>query len=384
MITLITAVPGSGKTLYTLKTLSELAKREDRQVYYYGIKLTDLGKKLLGWIELEDPLKWFELPPQAIVVIDEFQKVFPKRPNGSPVPKYMSEFETHRHLGIDVWLITQGTKLFDTHLKDLIGKHIHLLRIFGAKAAQVLKWDGCQQNPNSKSVKADCLDSSKFIYPKEVFKWYVSAEAHTHKLQIPRKFWALMIFLVLSIAAVYLSFHFVGKLGKTDSDKMASAGASAPVGQVQGGAQPKHIKTAAEYAADRVPRIDGVPESEPRYDELAVPKTFPRIVACIASTKKCGCFTQQGTPVDIPEFKCRQHVERPQFDPYQEPDLPRRVQDDRQQPRAVVPETERPRQQPSQGLAMDDANPQENRFDQLRHPGLALKRSAGASASSAK
>jgi hypothetical protein len=81
---------------------------------------------------------------------------------------------------------------------------------------------------------------------------------------------------------------FVGKLGKTDSDKMASAGASAPAGQVQGGSQPNTSKRLLS-AAERVPRIDGVPESEPRYDDLAVPKTFPRIVACIASTKKCGC-----------------------------------------------------------------------------------------------
>jgi hypothetical protein len=62
-----------------------------------------LGKQLLGWIELEDPLKWYELPPQAIVVIDEFQKVFPKRPNGSPVPKYMSSLKR-----IVTWALTFG------------------------------------------------------------------------------------------------------------------------------------------------------------------------------------------------------------------------------------------------------------------------------------
>lgn len=317
MITLITAVPGSGKTLYTLKTLAEIAKREDRQVYYYGIKLTDYGKEHLGWVELEDPHKWYELPAMAIVVIDEFQKVFPKRPNGAQVPKYISEFETHRHLGLDVYLITQGTKLFDTHLKDLIGKHIHLLRIFGAHAAQVLKWDGCQQSPNSRAVKADCLDKSKFIYPKEVFKWYVSAEAHTHKIQIPKKIWAFLFFLVLAVVSIYFSIKLVGTLGKKDADSLGTkVSASQPATAQSTPAQPKRALTVAEYAAARVPRMTGAPESEPRFDDLATPKTFPRIVACISSAKRCACYSQQGTQVDLPDFMCRERVARSQFDPY--------------------------------------------------------------------
>lgn len=319
MITLITATPGSGKTLYTLKTLAEIAKREDRQVYYYGIKLTDYGKEHLGWVELEDPHKWYELPKLAIIVIDEFQKVFPKRPNGAQVPKYMSEFETHRHLGVDVYLITQGTKLFDTHLKDLIGKHIHLLRIFGAHAAQVLKWDGCQQSPNSRTVKADCLDKSKFIYPKEVFKWYVSAEAHTHKIQIPKKIWAFLFFLIVAVVAIYFSIKLVGNLGKKDADSLGAKSAAAqPASNAPGGqsAQPKRALTVAEYAAARVPRMTGAPESEPRFDDLATPKTFPRIVACISNAKKCACYSQQGTQVDLPDFMCRERIARSQFDPY--------------------------------------------------------------------
>ncbi|WP_440029717.1 zonular occludens toxin domain-containing protein [Chromobacterium amazonense] len=366
MITLITAVPGSGKTLYTLKTLHELATREDRQVYYHNIPLTEKGKQVLGWIELEDPTKWYELPPLAIIVMDEFQKVFVKRPNGSPVPKHVSEFETHRHKGLDIFLITQGTKLFDPHIKDLIGRHVHLIRVFGAQMAQVLRWDGFQADPNSRRSKDECLDRHKFIYPKEVFSWYKSAEAHTHKFKLPKRIWMMLAMFIAAAAALYFSVHFIGGMSKTNpantSAGMVPSQFAAPsAGQ---GGQTSQTKasplTAAEYAAQRVPRIQGSPESEPRYDAIATPKTFPRVAACLATASRCQCYTQQGTPVDMPVDMCRERVAKSQFDPYIEE---RRERED-------LREVSRdPAKQSASGptyFVMGNKEPRENRFDALR------------------
>ncbi|MTD33907.1 zonular occludens toxin domain-containing protein [Paludibacterium denitrificans] len=106
-LNLLTARPGSGKTLWIIKNVNDLAERENCQVYYYGIDLTEYGKeRLKNWVELDDPHKWFELPAQSIVVIDEFQKIFPKRPNGSKIPDYIQHFDTHRHYGLRLFLIT--------------------------------------------------------------------------------------------------------------------------------------------------------------------------------------------------------------------------------------------------------------------------------------
>jgi len=48
MITLITGLPGNGKTLYTISFVKALAEKENRPVFYSGI--TDLA---LDWTEIE-------------------------------------------------------------------------------------------------------------------------------------------------------------------------------------------------------------------------------------------------------------------------------------------------------------------------------------------
>ncbi|PXX51200.1 zonular occludens toxin domain-containing protein [Aquitalea magnusonii] len=401
MIYLITATPGSGKTLFTLQWLKEKADNENRQVYYSGIPLSDKGKELLGWIELEDPEKWFELPAEAIVVIDECQRIFGVRRSGGVVPKHVSMFETHRHLGIDVVLITQHPSLMDAHIRKLVGTHRHLVRQFGAQRSTLLTWqEGCQENPNSRSATKSCLDNKVFVFPKEVYSWYKSAEAHTHKFQMPKKLKQLLILAVFVLFALgFLGWKLYQMFWVTPHQMQAQLAPGAPNPQQSGAGSPlqggavsaggKPPKTILMAIQERIPRIPEAPETAPRYDDLAVPRTFPRIVACIASTKKCGCFTQQGTPVDLPLDKCKARVERSEFDPYVDEQQGRR--DDRYaEPRNVVPETQQPRQTPLQGrqspvnsqfAVMGDSDPQGNRFDDLRqHPGLTMKRRAASAA----
>ena len=55
MLTIITGLPGHGKTLYALSMVPEEYK--DREIYYHGID--DLK---LPWIYLDDPTKWHQLP----------------------------------------------------------------------------------------------------------------------------------------------------------------------------------------------------------------------------------------------------------------------------------------------------------------------------------
>ncbi len=69
MITLITGLPGTGKTTYAVSSLSKV---KDRVVCFSGIPLTDEGKAL-GWLEVE---KWTDAPEGALIVIDEAQRLF--------------------------------------------------------------------------------------------------------------------------------------------------------------------------------------------------------------------------------------------------------------------------------------------------------------------
>lgn len=339
MITLITAVPGSGKTLYTLKTVKEYSERKDedypagRKVYYFNIPLTEKGEETLDWEKLAEPHKWFELPYGAIIVIDECQEVFPVRKAGSHVPKYVELFTKHRHYGFDIFLITQNGKLLDSYIREVVGRHTHLNRIFGAQAAQIYNWDKYCESVRSNSVLNQCADTHKFMYPKEVYGWYKSSQLHTHKLKLPRKFWIMLACLVVALIALISSIYILTHLGDDSvprqtvqsSDMPSTQAAIPPSGSVE-----KRSVTPEEYINQRRVRVSGAPQSAPIYDELTKPRTFPRLSACVQMGSECKCYTQQGTEIKgIPPRSCGQYVAHGWFDDWQEDHLNRQLLADR-------------------------------------------------------
>ncbi len=326
MIYLITAVPGSGKSLYTLDWLRKKSDAECRQVYYHNIPLSEEGKNILQWIELPDPREWFKLPAGAIIVIDECQYPFPVRKSGNDAPEYISKFATHRHLGLDVVLITQHPSLMDSFIRRLVGTHVHLVRQFGAERSTVLTWqEGVQENPNSKSAQKSCLDRKTFVFPKQVYRWYKSAEVHTHKFQMPRALKKMIFMLILAFFAIgfllYYMYHSMYLKPKEEIDSRAHA-SSQPAQSVLNpapSANGKIVKTSATFLNDRQPRVQGMPDSAPAYDDLTTPKTFPKVTACIATKTRCSCFTQQATPIEMEDYRCRYYVDKGWFDPYIDP-----------------------------------------------------------------
>ncbi|WP_065202263.1 zonular occludens toxin domain-containing protein [Chromobacterium subtsugae] len=333
MIYLVTAVPGSGKSLYTLDWLRKKSDNESRQVYYNNIPLSKTGLDLLQWIEFPDPTKWMHLPPGAIFVMDECQFSFPVRKSGKDTPEHIEKFSTHRHLGIDIVLITQHPGLLDSFIRRLVGTHIHLVRQFGAERSTVLTWqEGCQENPNSKSAQKACLDRRTFVFPKEVYSWYKSAEAHTHKFQMPLRLkqmimWLIAVVFLIAASVWYLYHNMIAKPREEAERLQNKTNASQPVSQTpspqqsqnagQGGnSNQRIIKTAQTFLQDRQPRVDGIPESAPAYDELTTPKTFPKVTACVASNSKCSCYNQQGGLIQMDDYRCRYYVDKGWFDPY--------------------------------------------------------------------
>jgi len=72
VITLLTGIPGAGKTLLSV---TELAKEyEGRDIYYYNIP-----ELKLPWSHLDDPSNWQELPQNSVIFIHEAHEVCPLR-----------------------------------------------------------------------------------------------------------------------------------------------------------------------------------------------------------------------------------------------------------------------------------------------------------------
>lgn len=187
MITLITGLPGSGKSLFAVRELVKNSKSEDIRPAFADIDGLDYDR--LRAFPLEDATAWHELPDGSIIVMDECQRVFPPRSNGSKVPPHVSMLETHRHHGHDLYLITQAPRLLDYHVRSLVGRHIHITRPFGTTRPRVYTYDGVNDKPEPERKPVP----SKQKLERELFGYYHSATEHTHKSRLPGKVWAAML-----------------------------------------------------------------------------------------------------------------------------------------------------------------------------------------------
>ena len=206
MIYLITATPGSGKTLWAV---NEIFKRVNEPEPWNIFSNID-GLKL----DSAQPLKesFSDYPPRSLVVIDEAQKIkhfnkIYKHPVKNEMHPEVAFLETHRHADhLDIIYISQAPRRLHADVLDMVGMHYHLHRPMGMKLATWWLWRTAQINPNTKSVKADAEDSGTFTYPKNLFGMYKSSEGggDSHgKIKIPMKIinavW--MLCLVIGVTA---------------------------------------------------------------------------------------------------------------------------------------------------------------------------------------
>jgi zona occludens toxin len=305
MITLITGLPGASKTLYTLSVVDAIAKAENRPVFYSGI--SDLT--LEGWNEIEAD-KWFECPPKSLVVIDECQRVFRPRTNGTVPPPHVSELETHRHKGIDLFMVTQHPMLADTALRRLSGRHFHIVRQFGMQRSTVHEW------PSVKDIcdkPAGRVDSIKHLWSfnKSMFDKYKSAEVHTVKRSIPMRVKLLLCIPILLAGLAYVIYRSMeAKIHPKDPVTGAVvAGQSVPGVVGKSGSYKNALDDAKQYLYEQTPRIASLPHTAPRYDEVTKPVTAPIPSACMSSRTGCTCFSQQGTRMQVDQALCTKIVQ---------------------------------------------------------------------------
>lgn len=324
-LSVVTGKPGHGKTLYAVTIIEKKAKAENRTVYYNGIP--DLK---LDWELLEDATNWHvpeHVPDGAIIVIDEAQRTFPPRSTGSRVPAHVQPFDTHRHRGLDIYLITQDPMLIDSFARNLAGEHIHVLRPFGTQQAKIYRWEHVV-DPDSRSEKTAAVDTSFFRYPKESFELYKSATVHTVKRSIP---WKLAVGVPLLVTALVVSLIVAYKVLTTDDKKTDSKGSSGKIVSSDSANDSTKPMTSSEYQMIRVSRVPGHPESAPIYDEIAKPTVLPIMAGCVQSADSCTCYTQQGTKIyDAPLDTCAHFVRDGSFVAYDDKTLG--VPDRRQAP----------------------------------------------------
>lgn len=331
MINLITGLPGNGKTLFTISYVKQLAEKDNRPVFYSGIK--DLN--IPSWQEI-DAEKWFDAPPRAIVVIDECQRVFRPRTISKDTPPYVSELETHRHGGIDLFLITQHPMLADSAIRRLTNNHRHVIRTFGTERATIHEWGSVKDNCDKSSARKDSI-KHMWKFDKSAYSLYKSAEVHTVKRSIPTRIYFLLLAPLLIAAAVFYMYRFVKSKSEPVVEPVAvvSANGSNPVSSGSGAIAKVSYKNAVEDAKEYVylnqPRVEGMPSSAPKYDQITAPTVAPVPSGCVATKTKCSCYTQQATPIKMDQEMCIDIVKNGYFQDF-DPNMKR---SDREKPAVV-------------------------------------------------
>lgn len=246
-ITLVTGVPGSGKTLWAVWSLLKEIKA-GRRVVANGIKGLAIDHEL--W---DDDMvrEWHKhCQPNDVIVIDEVQRIWPPVSASVKATEDIEKLHVHRHYGVDIILITQHPNRMNKTIRDLVGRHVHVRRLFGGRRAMLYEWDSTH-NPNS-----GLRDAVKHVwaYPKKVFELYTSAELHTKpKAVTPKALFILPVALIVAIVLAWKGFKSVsGGFGVKGEAKaaVAASGASGGVGASKGQAASTKWRVAGQYAID--------------------------------------------------------------------------------------------------------------------------------------
>jgi zona occludens toxin (predicted ATPase) len=288
-ITLITGVPGAGKTLLAIKAIYDQVQKnnnpktkpEDRRPIYTDIEGIDFG----GDVDFYDG-DWRELPDGSLVVFDEIHRRWPATGrSGMSNDETCSQLDMHRHRGFDFYLITQWPTKLHFEARTNVNHHKHLVRLSGSKSATVYTWQQAQGSPDSRESK-DVADTEAFLYPKHLFKHYKSATIHTHKLKIPKK---LIGYGALLTVVLSLLFYNVTQ---RDSELLST------VSEPEITQQEKRTEQGSALA-------------QALTSTSAAQSSAIMLAGCIANDTNCMCYTSEGVPLRLQYDKCIKYLNEP-------------------------------------------------------------------------
>ena len=366
MLYLRTGLPGAGKTLNAIREIDiehqvdpndpskRLHKDPDdpdalpRTIYFYGIPDVKVDRLKAKWVEFDTPEKWFDLPDGSVIVIDESQRIFGNDGTRSR-PEKVTRFETHRHQGLDIHLITQHPSLLATAVRKLVGKHINFIRPYGReKGIFRHEYEFCIDNPEKRANFKQAQEEKVSLDPS-YFGVYKSSTVHTHKPITPSYLKKLPLMIGLALLPILLLAGLFYWLIKANTDEMAelrqgspeqlaAASVALPTGHgsaLQPAKRQDASETVEDYAEKRTPRIQELPASAPIYDDLTKPRDFPKPICAATSDQAlvdkapkrrqtlgvydnkpyaCQCYTQQMTKLKTTFEFCMDVVNNGYFD----------------------------------------------------------------------
>ena len=308
MITLITGAPGTGKTNALVSLLESIGK--DRAVYAFGIPDLKIPHEAL-----DDPTTWPDtVPDGSAIVLDEVQNVWRPRGPGQKVPDHVAKLETHRHRGLDFYIITQGPNLVDSNVRALVGRHVHL-RDLGILGRWWYEWPECADNCRTSWKNAPI--KKRYRLDKTAQQKYKSASIHVKPVRsIP---WMLAVMVVALIIVGVMTWFGYSAINKKMHPAAANPAQAPGVVATATLGQPQTISAAADERVDFMPRMYDRPWTAPAYDHLRQVVALPTITGALCMRGACTCYHGKGKLLDVSSEACSAWMRDQPFNPYEVP-----------------------------------------------------------------
>ncbi|MES2414349.1 MAG: zonular occludens toxin domain-containing protein [Pseudomonadota bacterium] len=320
MITLITGLPGSGKTLLVVArfvkpimgtTVEE--KLDDGTVKEWpriiitninGLVLDHERIEFVGELGLENWHLWCK--PGAFFIIDEVQGFWKKRPNGSAVPPAIQALETHRHMGVDFVVMTQGTGLIDQNLMVLVDRHLHVRRMGSTQAAMVYEWDGCSRTLAYRNAS----NTKPFFYPRWAYKLYKSARVHTKQTKkLPAVMWMLLLAIV---AMAFIGPKVYASLMPKAVEAKKEAPAAAAIASTPKSASVSYTTVyegTSPPPSSAYPSLQELTVTPAASRDLSGRTTSQTLGGCVRYQDACTCYDQDAKPVPAYLYMCEAELD---------------------------------------------------------------------------
>lgn len=185
MIRVIEATPGAGKTNIVVEWLCA----EVDKGFYDEIYTSINGLRIVGVKSMEAQFDWRALNPvndltglrddkKRLVVYDEaqYEDAFMKENRkDNPIGKDLS---THRHYGMDIWLITQSSTLLNSYVHANTGEHVFMYRPRKKKTVKIYWWSHIQKSLTKEAFKTADDEQTWRLNPT-MFPLYTSTSGVT-------------------------------------------------------------------------------------------------------------------------------------------------------------------------------------------------------------
>lgn len=271
MIRVIEATPGAGKTNIVVEWLC----KEVDKGFYDEIYTSINGLRIVGVKSMSAQFDWRELNPvneltnlrddkKRLIVYDEaqYEEAFMKENRkDNPIGKDLS---THRHYGMDIWMITQSSSLLNSYVHANTGEHVFMYRPRKKKTVKVYWWSHIQKSLSKEAFKTADDEQTWRLNPS-MFPLYVSTSGVTDgQTRKSTKLFSILFTAVMVFAFIgFMVNRGIGSFsamanGDTDDSKVLTVSPDKISGAVNGVSddkQPVAVNSEVSTVSDNVNAI---------------------------------------------------------------------------------------------------------------------------------